>query len=345
MDFTRTPEAQRTLDASRAFVDDVADGLPRDPSGFFRRASAELGAHGFLREMRASAAAVAVTQLSRRSASLGAVLSSAWLYMRTLAASHADSQALEDARTARAVGCTAFVGNAARSADDPVCLNDSKRLFSGRVDAVIGASVADCILLFVNDAGEARVGLLDPTAAARRIAADSGLGLPRVPRATLEFTQVPVTVLTVLATGDAAHAVRRTALDVSRVLTAAMAIGISQRAFDAVTDRRRSDRRRSQHEDFGVSDMATLLDASTLTVASAVARLDSGEVAHAECAGAALVATRAATRITHEAIGLLMTDESMPALQRGYIDARFLEACAGGEAALADTVASSLLEE
>jgi alkylation response protein AidB-like acyl-CoA dehydrogenase len=167
------------------------------------------------------------------------------------------------------------------------------------------------------------------------------------PRGYLEIHDAVFDEKTLLATGDAAARIARSLIDVRRIYTAAVAVGVASRALGAALAHVRLGvgARPRQSTEFALADLATNLEAARHSVLHAAFLRESGAPHTAESAAAKLLATRLATRIAHGAVGVCGQTGPADVLFRAYQDARCLEMHDGTDVEQEDELAGAMLGE
>jgi butyryl-CoA dehydrogenase len=208
------------------------------------------------------------------------------------------------------------------------------------------APVATHAVVFVRapEASGARLVAIDLGASHARHSVDPG-GPSGLPRGALHLDGLPADAAALLAAGEAATLAHGRLRDNQHVLAGALATGLARSALARTLGAARDARPSSQATEFALADMATLVDASELSVRNAAWLSEREEPFTLEASSAKLVATRAATRVVHAALGICSDTPAMKALEAAYLDARFLETHYGADAVQIDRIASELLEE
>jgi alkylation response protein AidB-like acyl-CoA dehydrogenase len=349
MDFEFTDAQDAAMRRSRALVLDVLAAPPSEPAAFARGAHTALGSRGFFASCDTVAAVRAISELGRGSASLGAIAASGWLFAEALRlhGGAARSSLATAASEGFALGCVAFGDPRRRKGPRAVPANGGFRL-EGTLELVVNAPIADHALVVASGEGSSLVvahldgAVLD----ARRGPLAAGIGFARLPRSTLDLTGVTIDTEEVLGSGAHGAAIGEKFIDLRRILTAAISLGLAERATARAIAHVRAERPRpSQSTEFGLADLATDLEAATLAVIRAAWLRDTGAPYTLEAAAGKLLATRAATRAAHGALGVIGEPSDTDELRRAYLDARALEMQDGAPAEQQDTMASVMLGE
>jgi butyryl-CoA dehydrogenase len=362
MDFEPTPD-ERVLELiARTIAAELLPALPADPIGFARVGHAELGKRGLYDARTMVGAVLAVSELSRTSASLGAVLAAGWLFADAIARDGGPAHAAlaTAARRGSKMGCL-VLQDPRRWSDPPeVSIDtdaDGTLLVTGKTRPVVCAPVAEHAIVVApatggGSGGEggqagATVAYVDLTAGGvRRGHLTAPLGLERAPYSSLDFSGARLATRGVLSGGHDGLAAARALVDASRIFTAAIAVGVARRATARVVAHLRAlGHRPAQSTEFVLSDLLTFTDAASLATIQAAWLRDAGRPHTIESAGAKLLATRLATRVAHGALGVCGEGGHTHVLRRSYLDARFLEMQDGAEAAPIDAMASEMLGE
>jgi alkylation response protein AidB-like acyl-CoA dehydrogenase len=137
------------------------------------------------------------------------------------------------------------------------------------------------------------------------------LGVRGSPTGEIVLDDVPVPAENLIGEEGRGFYYAMDALDRSRPIIGAQAVGIAQGALDFsvryVTERKQFDQRVADFEgvQFMIADLATQLEAARLLVYSAASRVDAGEKATKQSAMAKLFASDTAMRVTTDAVQLL----------------------------------------
>jgi butyryl-CoA dehydrogenase len=351
MDFEPTPEQAESVTLARE-VGKTFASLPSDPYDFTRIAHERLGERGFFRARSTLALTLAVIELSSVSASLGAILSSGWLFAETLRRwgkpHHAPLAA--EAEDGALIGCNALADwQPDRDSAVTARAEGAGYRVTGTTAIITAAPLAERAVLVVPLAGaESVVALLDlGKSGVRRGPSLRGLGLEGSPRGHLELSDVLLDEKSLLVAGVSAARVGRTLLDARRIWTAAIAVGVASRALGAALAHVRlgEGQRPRQATEFALADLATNLEAARHSVLRAAWLREAGEPHTAESAAAKLLATRLATRVAHGALGVCGQTGPADVLFRAYQDARCLEMHDGTDTEQEDELASAMLGE
>jgi alkylation response protein AidB-like acyl-CoA dehydrogenase len=349
MDFELTEAQVAATERARSLVADVLAALPSEPAAFARGAHAALGSRGFFAPCDTVAIVRRVAELGRGSASLGALAASGWLFAEALRLHGAATRpalvaAASDGST---IGCVALDDPRRRGGLRAVSANGGFR-FEGTLELVPNAPIAEHVLVVAAGEGSSLViAHLDGTLLdERRGPPGAGIGFARLPRSKLDLAGVTIDSARVLASGAHGKATGEKLIDVRRILTAAISLGLAERATARAIAHVRAERPRpSQNTEFLLADLATDLEAATLAVTRAAWLRDTSAPHTLEAAAGKLLATRAATRAAHGALGVVGEPEDTDELRRAYLDARALEMQDGARAEQQDTIASVMLGE
>lgn len=351
MDFEHTEEERNAAARSQTFVTEVLPCLPPHPLDFALAAHAALGERGFFNGPSAVGAVLSVAGLAAGSASLGAVAASGWLFadcMRRYGGAGRDPLAAA-ASAGTVIGCVAFGatgggsrGNGARATrvQDGIRLEGTSVLVANcpiATHAVVVAGTEGAGVLAVHlDETE-----LDP----RRAPEPTGLGLRRLPRCSIALGGALLEAGAELTSSGSQQAAGEALVHAGRILTAALALGLAERATTRALSRVATRRPKlPQSTDFLLADLATDLEAATLSVTRAAWLRDAGAPHALESAAGKWLATRTATRAVHAALGIA-GEQDTDLLRSAYLDARALEMQSGDEREQQDTMASVMLGE
>jgi butyryl-CoA dehydrogenase len=351
MEFELSPEQETSVTLARE-LGAGAKSMPSDAYSFSRVAHEQLGARGFFRARGSMALASAIIELSSASASLGAILCSGWLFAEALRRwgkpHHAPQMA--EAEDGALIGCSALVAwHPERPAGITAVADGGAYLVNGTTSILTSAPLAErAIIVAPLSSTESVIALLDlEKSGVRRGSSLRGLGLEESPRGHIELHDVLLDDKTLLAVGETGARAARALLDVRRIWTAAVAVGVASRALAAALGHVRlgKGQRPRQSTEFALADLATNLEAARHAVLRAAWLRESGQGYTAESAGAKLLATRLATRVAHGALGVCGQTGPADVLFRAYQDARCLEMHDGTDAEQEDELASVMLGE
>jgi alkylation response protein AidB-like acyl-CoA dehydrogenase len=353
MDFDFSPEHRALERTARTFVAESLPKLPPSPSDFAREACAELGARDLLATRSMVGAVTVVLELASGSPPLGAVAATALSFADALEAGGGPAWRglLDRVRGGQAVPAVALDGllGKASEASPRLASASGVLVLSGAVSHVALSPLASHAVVAARSPDAPRPAVvvveLDAPGVSRH-ESTSTFGLDAVPRGALHFDGVALDPSAVLAEGSAGGSLSRSLLDAETLLVSAVSLGVGRRAFDAALAHVRAHKQRpTQTVEFSISDIATELDAATLSVLHAAWLRDEKQPHSVESAGAKLVATRSVTRIAHRAVGIVGEAGYADVLRQCYLDARFLEIHAGTDAELEDRIASDMLGE
>ncbi len=352
MDFEPTSEEHAVAQAAARAAAEVLPRLSVDPIVLARDAHAELGKRGLFEAPSTVAAALAVAELARASASLGGVLAQGWLFADALRRYGPADGSMRPLAVAAGLGtvlgCLALDGATLDDTGNLVRENvqSGGPVISGRPRSVLCAPIAShAIVAARSSETEAVVACIDlASSGVRRIEPVTAPG--GLPRAPLDFGRTAIRKSTVLAEGKAGAELSRALVAASSIVTAAVAVGVARRAMDRAAAHVRSlERRPPQSTELLLSDLATELDAATLAMTHAAWLRDAGASFAAESASARLLSARTATRIAHGALRVSGETGYDDDLRRTYLDAAYLETHDGSEAEQIDIIAGDMLGE
>lgn len=349
MDFEFTDAENAAMRRSRALVLDVLTALPPEPVAFARGAHAALGSRAFFAACDTVTAVRTISELGRGSASLAQIAASGWLFAEALRlhGGAAWSGLATAASEGSVMGCVAFGDPRSRKGLRAVPARGGFQL-QGTLELVVNAPVAEQALVVASGDGSSLVVVhLDAAVLdARRGALAAGIAFARLPRSTLDLTGITVDDGHVLDSGADGTAMGQKLIDLRRILTAAIALGLAERATTRAIAHVRAERPRpSQSTEFLLADLATDLESATLAVIRAAWLRDTRAPHTLEAAAGKLLAARAATRAAHGALGVIGELSDMEEIRRAYFDARALEMQDGTRAEQQDTMASVMLGE
>jgi butyryl-CoA dehydrogenase len=346
MEFELTEAANAARRRALSLITDVLPALPSAPVDFARAAHLAAGECGLFRLDDTVSAVRSVAELARASASLGAVAASGWLFAEALRRDGGveRSTLASAASDGSVIGCLAFADPRRRRELRAVPASGGYRL-EGAVELVANAPIAaHALVILAGEESSLIVAHLGGAAfEAVRGPPAMGIGFSRLPRSSLDLTGVMVEAASVLGPGTT---IGKDLVDLRRILTAALALGLAERGTARAIAHVRAERARPpQSTEFLLADLATDLEAATLSVTRAAWLRDTRAPHTLESAAGKLLATRAATRALHGALGVIGEEKDTSDLRRAYLDARGLEMQDGAQAGQQDTIASVMLGE
>ena len=314
-----------------------------------RDALAALGERGILEAIggRALSTAVVLRELAAVEPAL-AIAASVHLACTETLRLFARSDALRSAHHLSArgekIGCLGL-GNVAASRDG------GDWVLKGTTDFATNGSIADYVVTAAHHEQDITAFVIDMGLnEVVRQGAEERLAVRAAERCPIRLDAARLADSTRLGTAGGGREVVHAAELVVRLGVAATAVGIARSALADATDKLAARGRGygpaapEQTEQFALSDMATELEAAELLVARAASLWDKGEPHALDVAEAKLMSTVAATRVVHRAM-TLWGDTASEALERRYLDARFLEEYPTPAARERDLVARGVLEE
>lgn len=221
---------------------------------------------------------------------------------------------------------------------------------SGAVSAVQNATIADYIIASATlspSSDDVTLFCIDRMTPGLTVdESQSPLGLLSAPRATVRLDEAEVPSSQRLGDVGRSPAIVADAAHRMRLGIAAVALGVGRDALGRCQRVARADAaRRTQGMEFSLSDVATALDAATLSTWHASTRVDAAAGRTAETAGARLLAAQAATRAVHTALEVTAGLSDAEVLTQRYVDARALEMYFGPARDDINRIAIDIFEE
>lgn len=333
MNFDPDPRSEVALAGAEAVCTDVLPSLPADARGFFGDAYRAFETRRLFAEGSVEVAARAAMRLGAASGSLAIAFASGFGFNRArmLAGAAVDAPG-------RVLGVLEL------GATVPAQAGAGTIRLQGESRAVAGGPVATHAVIL------AETGSNSPALVSVDLAAP---GVSRVPAAVaLGFDFIPVCALryddvaTQPVTFENSTAQIQFLRNMKRTLEGAVAVGVGRRSFRIAVEHLRSlGKRPSQDTEFSLSDVATELDATELSVLRSAWAIDHGSTRAMESSSAKLLASRAATHAAHTALVLTGNSDCTNDLRQCYLEACALEFQSETSAQEVATIASEMLEE